>query len=91
MKMKVYKQWLADENNNIIYRPLSFWIDYFEVKPLKYKDYKCFWKSEKTGKTMDIEKRNGYGLLWDELKDYENKLFFVGNADLNTPKLREKY
>ena len=88
--MKVYREWLCDEENNIVFKPLSFWFEYFGVKPLEYKEYRCFWKAENTGKRIDIEKNGGYGLTWEEYEAYKDKLFFVGNADLENPKLREK-
>lgn len=89
-KMKVYKEWLCDENNKIVCKPLSFWFEYYNIKPLEYKDWRCFWKNEKEGRTIDIEKLGGYGLTWDEYEAYKDKLFFVGNADLEQHKLREK-
>lgn len=90
MAMKVRKEWLCDENNEIVKKPLSFWFEYYSIKPLEYKEYRCFWKTEKEGgKRIDIEKLGGYGLMWDEYEQYKDKLFFVGNADLTNHKLRQ--
>jgi hypothetical protein len=87
-EMHVYKEWLCDEHNNIVYMPLSKWAAYYKLNP--YKSGKIeLWKSELTGKIMSIEKADGYGLLHKEFREYVDHLFFVGNADLDTPKLRQ--
>lgn len=88
--MHVYKEWLCDEQNNIVYMPLSKWAAYYKLNPFKSGKYDL-WKSERTGKIMSIEKADGYGLLHKEFRQYADHLFFVGNADLDTPKLREYY
>ena len=31
-ELKVYKQWLADENNNIAHKTLTEWAEYFGLK-----------------------------------------------------------
>ena len=89
-QMHVYKEWLCDEQNNIVYMPLAKWAAYYKLNPFKSGKLEL-WKSELTGKIMSIEKANGYGLLHKEFREYADHLFFVGNADLDTPKLREKY
>lgn len=84
---KVYKEWLVDENGNTVYKPLSFWIEYFGITPV---DNGCYFK-QKNGKFIDIEVHGGYGLNWEDRDKYENELFFVGNADLDRCKVRIKY
>lgn len=87
-EMHVYKEWICDEKNNIVYMSLSKWAAYYKLSPVKSGRLEL-WKSERTGKIMDIEKANGYGLLHKEFRQYADHLFFVGNADLDTPKLRQ--
>lgn len=95
MKMKVYKEWLCDENNSIVYKPLSFWVEHFGLKPMD-DEYKCYWKAEEKGKEVKfrgavvIELNGGYALTHRGYEAYKNELFFVANADLDTPKLRQK-
>lgn len=83
--MKVYKQWLADENNNIVYKTLTEWAEYFGLKPVEGTTWR--WTT-RSGKHIDVEKEGGYGLLHSEFTEYADKLFFVGNADLDTVKIR---
>lgn len=87
MKMKVYREWLCDENNNIVKKPLSFWFEFFGVTAPDA-NIKWFW-TDKRSKRIDIEKNGGDGLLHDEYDQYKDKLFFCGNADLDNHKLRE--
>ena len=84
----VHGEWLCDSENHIIKKPLSFWFNYYGVIPTEWRGYEL-WRSTKTGKYMDIEKNGGYGLRHDQYEEYKDKLFFVGNADLDTPKLRQ--
>lgn len=83
--MKVYKEWLADENNNIVYKTLTEWAEYFGLKMVAGSTWR--WAT-RSGKYIDIEKEGGYGLLHSEFPEYADKLFFVGNADLDTVKIR---
>ena len=85
--MKVYKEWLADENNNIVYKTLAEWAEYFGLKAVEGTAW--VWKT-KDGKFIDIEVKGGYGLLHTEFSEYSNELFFVGNADLDRMKIRQK-
>ena len=80
-------EWLVDSTGNIVYKPLSFWLDYFGVKPIE--GYEQFFKT-KDGNFIDIELSGGYGLLWSEKDHYSDTLFFVGNADLDRMKIRQK-
>lgn len=84
----VHGEWLCDKDNNIIKKPLSFWMDYYGLEPTMWKTFQM-WKSTVTGKYMDIERNGGYGLAHDQYEEYKDKLFFVGNADLDHPKLRQ--
>ena len=86
--MKVYKQWLADENNNIVYKTLIEWAEYFGVKAVEGTPWA--WQTRE-GKHIDIIKEGGYGLLHSEFPEYADKLFFVGNADLDTQTIRIAY
>lgn len=94
-KMKVYKEWLCDESNKIVMKPLSFWFEYFELKPIKGDSSKVFWKAEANDKEvkmpypMLVELNNGYCLTHNGYYAYKDELFFVANADLNYPKLRQ--
>lgn len=88
--MKIYKQWLADDDNNILFKPLSFWFEYFGIVPGYSIDGYQYWKT-KAGKRIDIELCGGYGLKQSEYESKKNNLFFVGNADLDVWKVREKY
>lgn len=84
---KVSGEFLVDDKGNIAYKPLGFWLDYFGIKPID--GYECFFKT-KDDKFIDIELRGGYGFIWSEKEDYINTLFFVGNADLDRMKIRQK-
>lgn len=84
--MKVYKEWLTDENNEIVCRTLAEWAEYFGLE--KVEETAWSWKT-RDGRFIDIEKRGGYGLLHSEFNEYADKVFFVGNADLDRMKIRE--
>ena len=86
-KMKVYKEWLTDENNNIAYKTLADWAVYFGLKKVENTNW-C-WRT-RDGKFIDIEIEGGYGLLHKDFDKYANKMFFVGNADLDRMKIRIK-
>lgn len=94
MAMKVHGEWLCDEDNKIVFKPLSFWVEYFSLKPIE--GYAFYWRAEATDKEVKfrgavaIEVIGGYGLHHAEYETYKNELFFVANADLDTPKLRMK-
>lgn len=92
---KVYKEWLADEDNNIVKMTLAEWFEYFKIEPAFY-EWACGWttqswkssvKKERNG-FIEIERRGGYGLLHNEYEEYKDKLFFAGNADFDV-KLRQ--
>lgn len=82
---KIYKEWICNEENQIVYKPLRFWLEYFGATPVS--EYTC--KTNK-GKFIDVEVEGGYGMNWNEREDYLDKLFFVGNADLDRAKIRIK-
>ena len=84
--MKVYKQWLADDNNKIIFKTLAEWAEFYGLKMVEGTTW-C-WKT-RDGKFIDIERNGGYGLLHSEFGEYADKLFFVGNADLDRVKIRQ--
>lgn len=86
--MKVYKQWLADENNNIVYKTLAEWAEYYGLKMVDGSEWA--WMT-RDGKHIDIEKEGGYCLFHSEFSEYADKLFFVGNADLDTQTIRIAY
>ena len=94
--MKVYKEWLCDTDNKIVFKPLSYWVEFFDLRPLEGEQYKYYWKANANGKGVRfrtatiIENRSGYGISRDEYEAYKDELFFVANADLDTPKLRQK-
>lgn len=85
--LRIYQQWLCDNNNNIVHKTLAEWFEYFDIFPVMWKDYQM-WYSNKTRRYMDIETRGGYGLLHNDFYKYAQTKFFVGNADLDSPKLR---
>lgn len=85
--MKVYKEWLADENNNIVYKTLAEWAEYFGLKMVESTEW--VWKTRE-GKFIDIEVEGGYGLFHKDFGKYADRLFFVGNADLDRCKIRIK-
>lgn len=84
----IHGEWICDADNLIVKKPLSFWFEHFGIVPATWRDYEM-WRSEKTGKYIDIERHGGYGLRHSEYENYKDKLFFVGNADLDSPKLRQ--
>ena len=92
---KVYKEWLADENNKIVKMTLAEWFKYFDIEADYYR-WDCGvitdgWKSSKkkeNGGFIQIERSGGYGLLHSEYEQYKDKLFFAGNADFDV-KLRQ--
>ena len=86
--MKVYREWLVDENNNIVYKTLVEWAEYFGLKMVNGTDW-CW--TTRSGKFIDIEVEGGYGLNHMDFGKYANRLFFVGNADLDRMKIRLKY
>ena len=49
---KIYQEWLCDSENNIVYKPLSFWLDYFGINPIE--GYNNYFKTS-DGKFIDIE------------------------------------
>lgn len=88
-ELRVRKQWLCDKEGNIAYKPLHEWFEFFKIVPSKSR--KNFWSARATNKTIDIELANGNGMTFEQYEECKDKLFFVGNADLPFPKLREKY
>ena len=86
-ELKVYKQWLCDENNQIVDKPLSFWFEYFGIVRVENKNY--MWLSTKTNSYMDIILSNGNGMSHEQYEECKDKLFFCCNADLRTPDLKE--
>lgn len=85
--MKIYKEWLADENNKIVYKTLAEWAEFFGLTPVEGSTWA--WKT-RDGKFIDVERMGGYGVLHNEFEKYANELFFVGNADLDRMKIRQK-
>lgn len=83
--MKVRGEWLVDDNNNIVYKPLWFWLVYFGVVPVA--GYNGIYKRN-DGRFIDIQVEGGYMMNWEDREKYSDKLFFVGNADLDRVKLR---
>ncbi len=96
MSFKVRNEWLCEEDGRIAERPLSFWFEYFEIKPMEVNGCKCYWKAEATDKEIKfrgavlIEAGGGYALNHQGYECYKDELFFIDNADLDTPKLRYK-
>lgn len=84
---KIYQEWLCDSENNIVYKPLSFWLDYFRINPIE--GYNNYFKTS-DGKFIDIEVNGGYGMEWNDRALYLDELFFVCNADLDRAKIRIK-
>lgn len=84
--MKVYREWLCIEDNKIVYKTLAEWAEYFGLKMVEGSTW-C-WKT-RDGKFIDIERVGGYGLLHSEFGEYADKMFFVGNADLDRMKIRQ--
>ena len=85
--MKVYKEWLVDENNNIVYKTLAEWAEYFGLHAVEGTTW--VWKT-RDDKFIDVEVEGGYGLLHKDFEKYADKMFFVGNADLDRAKIRIK-
>lgn len=85
--MKVYKQWLADENNEIVYKTLTEWAEYFGLKEIEGTN--GLWET-KNGMVIDIIGRYGRGIAHDHFDEYADDLFFVGNADLDSYTIRIK-
>ena len=93
--MKIYKDWLADENNNIVKMPLKDWFEYFGITPETYtypetgntyELWKAANKKERNG-FIDIQKNGGYGLRHGEAEEYMTKIFYAVNADIRDVKL----
>jgi len=94
--MRIRKEWLCDDNGDIVYKPLSFWAEYFGLKPFEHDPNECFWKAEANDKEVRfryavlVEIGGGYVMAHDEYDKYKDELFFVANADIGWPKLRLK-
>lgn len=91
MKFKVRKEWLCDENGDIVIMTLREWSEYFKITPTTYtysetgntyEMYKSEIKKTRNG-YIDIYKRGGYGLTHDEYEKYMDKSFRTGNADFD--------
>jgi hypothetical protein len=87
-QFKVRGEWLVNENDNIVYKPLSFWLDYFGVKPVE--GYLGIFKTRENH-FIDIQLHGGRMMLWGDREKYLDNLFFVGNADLDRMKIRQAY
>lgn len=89
--MKVYKQWLADEDNNIMFMTLREWFDKLQI--VVELEKACFF-SLKLNKRFDIERACGYFFSVTDIELYSaeqmNKVYYVGNADLSSSKLNVK-
>lgn len=88
MKMKVYKEWLVDENNKIIHMTLEDWSKHLGLRIMEGTNR--LWITD-NGRIVTIERKGGYGLRHDEFKSFAHKIFFADNADLEVLNLREKY
>ena len=85
---KVRGEWLVDSNDDIVFKPLRFWLDHFGVTPFALdKGYVCTYKRS-DGRFIDIQVENGFMMNWYDRDQYLDRLFFVGNADLDRVKLR---
>lgn len=89
--MKIRKEWLVDENNNIVKMTLREWFEYFKISPTTYtypetgNTYEL-WRSENKKERngyIDIYVNGGYGLKHCELDKYMDKVFRTGNADFD--------
>ena len=82
------------EDNEIAVRTLRFWIEYFDIIPVRFsaqplgESQFLYWYSRKLQGGIDVIKEGGYGLNETDFKDYVNRPFFVGNADLDRYKIR---
>lgn len=86
--MKIYKEWLADENNRIAHKTLAEWAEYFGLKMVIGTDW-C-WKT-RDGQFIDIQVEGGYGLNHMDFGKYANRKFHVRNADLDRKKIALDY
>lgn len=86
--MKVYRQWLADESNNIMHMTLKDWID---VLDLTVDIEKRVFFSRKLNKVFEIERVSGYFFSVTDFTEImlrnADKMYYVGNADLSSCKL----
>ena len=87
---RVKGECLYEMNNEIAKRPLSFWMEYFNVKPKNNINTWC-WIADTQSGFINIEKAGGYGLLHSEYIEHKEDLYYVGNADLNRPKLAKVF
>ena len=46
----VYREWICDSENKIVFKPLSFWMEYYGLETAMWKTYQM-WKSAKPGST----------------------------------------
>ena len=90
-KFRVRSEWLVDADNKIAYRPLSFWMDYFGIEPMTKNGNTWCWTANTKSGFIGIENIGGYGLLHSEYEKHQNEIYFVGNADLDRPTLRQIY
>ena len=90
-KFNIRKEWLCDEDGNIVQMSLREWFEYFQISPITYTypetgNAHQLWKSETKKERngfIDIYRNGGYGLHHDEAEQYMDKLFRTGNADFD--------
>lgn len=92
MRYNVRKEWLVDENDNIVVKPLRFWFEYFGIKPVKIPVhgnpgvyYQLFevTKNSYYGERFITIQCGGYSLNHHNYESMMDKMFRTGNADFN--------
>lgn len=90
MKYNVRKEWLVDENNSIVIKPLSFWFEYFGIIPSLVfdengKGYEMFAikKNAPHAEQFITLQYHGYTLNHTNYKLHMNDTFRTGNADFH--------
>ena len=97
-KYRVRGEWLVDDNDDIVYKSLRYWFQYYNLVPIWCNGEHgervfCGWYSLRFNCRVAVWGAGGYGVTKRDFEDgvYIGKLFFVGNADLDTPAIRLKY
>lgn len=84
--MKVYKQWLSDEENNILHMTVGEWFHELMLSEYTGSDDGYMLYSARCSKPVELE-INGYGIPFYRWLEYKDVMCHVRNADLTTMKI----
>lgn len=92
MRYNVRKEWLVDENGEIVTKPLSFWFNYFDIEIAEVETffhvktledlYKVNKNADQAGRYIDIYNNRGCKINPRDVHNFMDCNFYVGNADI---------